>query len=81
CNIINEISDYKSKIVVLNKGLGNEYTGDNSRLKNEIPNLKFTDHKKGIGKLFKYYQENIEKIDKSAIFKDKYPKHCHINKK
>ncbi len=81
CNIINEISNYKSKIVVLNKGLNNEYTGDNSRLKNEISNLKFTNHKEGIEKLFKYYQENIEKIDKSAIFKDKYLKYCHINKK
>lgn len=81
CNIINEISDYKSKITVLNDGLNNEYTADNSRLTNEIPNLKFTDHKEGIGKLFKYYQKNIEKIDKDAIFKDKYLKHCHINKK
>lgn len=81
CNIINEISNYKSKLSVLNNGLNNEYTADNSRLKNEIPNLKFTDHKEGIGKLFKYYQENIEKLDKNAIFKDKYLKHYQINKK
>lgn len=71
-NIINEISDYKSKIIVLKDGLNNEFTADNSRLKKEIPNLKFTDYKKGIGKLFKYYQENIEKIDKNAIIEDKY---------
>lgn len=71
-NIINEISDYESKIIVLKDGLNNEYTADNSRLKKEIPNLKFTDYKKGIRKLFKYYQENIKKIDKNAIIKDKY---------
>ncbi|MEK7658927.1 MAG: NAD-dependent epimerase/dehydratase family protein [Patescibacteria group bacterium] len=59
--IVNEVSDYKSKIIVLNKELNNEYTADNSRLKNEIPQLKFTEYKKGIEKLFKYYKENINK--------------------
>jgi len=74
CNIINEISDYKSKITVLNKGLNNEYTGDNNRLRSEIPNLKFTNYKEGIEKLFKYYKENFDKLDKDAINKDKYLK-------
>jgi len=71
-NIINEISDYKSKITVLKDGLNNEYTADNSRLKKEIPNLKFTDYKEGITKLFQYYQKNINKIDKDAILQDQY---------
>jgi len=74
CNIINEISDYKSKIIVLKRGLNNEYTGDNSRLRDEIPNLKFTIYKQGIGKLFKYCKENFDKIDKDAINKDRYLK-------
>lgn len=73
-NIINEISDYKSKVVVLNKGLNNEYTGDNSRLKNEMPNVKFTNYREGIKKLFRYYKENLDKIDKNAITKDRYLK-------
>jgi len=74
CNIINEISDYKSKITVLKGELNNEFTGDNTRLKNEIPNLKFTDYKKGIEKLFRYYKENLGKIDKDTITKDRYLK-------
>jgi len=63
--IINEISNYKSKVTILKDGLNNEYTGDNSRLKNEIPDLKFTDHKKGIEKLFTYYKENFDEINKN----------------
>lgn len=66
-NIINEISNYKSKVTVLNDGLNNEFTGDNSRLKNEIPNLKFTGYKEGIRKLFRYYQKNIERLGKDIV--------------
>ena len=54
--------------------MNNEYTGDNSRLRDEIPNLKFTIYKQGIGKLFKYCKENFDKIDKDAINKDRYLK-------
>lgn len=72
--IINEISDYKSKIVVLKKGLNKEYTGDNSRLRNEIPQIKFTDYREGIEKLFRHYKENFDKINKNAITKDRYLK-------
>lgn len=74
--IINEISDYKSKIIVLSKGLNNEYTASNKRLKKEIPELQFTEYKKGIEKLFNYYKENIEKIDKNIIIKDQFLKNC-----
>jgi len=63
-NIINEISDYKSKITVLERGLNNEFTGDNTRLKSEIPNIKFTNYKEGIKRLFRYYKENLNKINK-----------------
>jgi len=73
-NIINEISSYKSKIIILNDGLNNEYTADNSRLKSEISDLKFRDYRKGIKKLFNYYHRNIEKLDKDSIIKDKYLK-------
>ena len=79
--IINEISDYKSKITVLKDGLNKEYTGDNSRLKNEIPKLKFTDYKEGIRKLFNYYKENIENLDKDAIVQDNYLKYCQQDNK
>lgn len=65
-NIINEISDYKSKVTILKDGLNNEYTGGNSRLKNEISDLKFTNYKKGIERLFVYFKENFDKINKNT---------------
>ncbi len=53
---INSISPYQSSIKILRKGLNNQYTGDNGRLKEEIKNLHFTSYQEGIRKLFYYYQ-------------------------
>lgn len=55
--IINKISANKTKINVLNSVSGLEYTGDNSRLKQEIPDLKFTELKVGLKKLFRHIKE------------------------
>ena len=51
-NIINKISDFESNIIIKNHNLGNEYTGNNSKLLKEIPNLTFTPYKKGLNILF-----------------------------
>src|SRR3989338_10289551 len=50
--IINEVSDYKSEILIMKKGVNNEYTANNSRLKEEFKNLKLTFHKEAIKKLY-----------------------------
>lgn len=52
--IVNEISDYKSEIIVKNPVMNYEYTGDNSLLMKNIPFFKFTDLKDGIKKLYDY---------------------------
>lgn len=52
--LVNEISDFKSEIIIKTDELGNEYTGDNGVLMSEIPNLKFTSFKNGITKLYNY---------------------------
>lgn len=52
--IINGFSDFKSEITVKNSVLGNEYTGDNSRLRLEIPNFKFTKIENGLKFLYNY---------------------------
>lgn len=59
--IINNVSDFQSKIIVLKEGLNNSYTADNSRLKKEIPNFIFTDYQKAIKKLLTYYQNELRK--------------------
>jgi len=61
CRLINEISDYQSKIIVLRKGLNNEFTANIDRLKKEIPSLKITDYKQGIEKVFNYYKRKYKR--------------------
>jgi len=51
-NIINQISDFKSEIIIKKSGLNNEYTGDNSLLLKEIGDFEFTDYKTGLKKLY-----------------------------
>ena len=38
--------------------MNNEYTGDNSILLSEIPNMKFTDINQGLQKLYDYCCDN-----------------------
>ncbi len=56
-NLVNKISAYKSEITIKNPILGNEYTGDNSRLHEEFPELEFTPMEKGLEKLYNYLKQ------------------------
>ena len=57
-NYVNEISDYKSEIIIKNPVLGNEYTGNNSRLHQEMPELELTPIKSGLNKLYNYLSKD-----------------------
>ena len=70
--IINKVSNYKSKISIANKGFNYQYTAHNERLLKEIENLKFISYEEGILKLYSYYSNMFEKLDRSAIIKDEY---------
>jgi len=52
--IINNISNFKSEIIVKEQGLNNEYTGDNSRMLGHIKDFQFTSYEKGLENLFNY---------------------------
>jgi len=55
-SIAEEIKKIKeTKITVLRKGRANEYTGNVSRLKEELPNFQFVPLKKSLQKLFDWY--------------------------
>lgn len=69
---VNDISDYKSEIKILNHGLNLTYTGDNKRLKEEIGNFKFTPLRKGIEELYNWYKKNLAKLDLVKVRKDPY---------
>lgn len=75
-NIINNIGYYRSKVTIINSGLNNEYTGDNKKILELMPNFKFTTYKQSINELFIYYKQNINNIDYELIVKDEFLKFC-----
>ncbi len=75
-NIINDVSDFKSDIRVLNEGLNDEYTSNNDRILKEISSFNFTSHTKAIIKMREYFRYNLEKLDKEIIINDPYLKKC-----
>ncbi|MFI3300265.1 MAG: NAD-dependent epimerase/dehydratase family protein [Candidatus Gastranaerophilales bacterium] len=62
-NIINDISDFKSEIMIKDESLNFEYTGDNNRLLKEIEGFEFTSYKKGLKKLFDTLKEKYIKLN------------------
>lgn len=58
-------------IRVANSGYGLDYYGDNTRLHSEIPELTFTPMRKAIIKLYNWYRENMNLIDKQKLLKDR----------
>jgi len=55
--IVERISGSKRGIKVVRDGLNREYTADNSRLKSELPDFKFTSLEDGIKKMFEFYSK------------------------
>lgn len=51
--MINSFSDYKSEIIINNKNMNKEYTGDNTKLLNEVKDFKFTPYEEGLKTLYK----------------------------
>lgn len=73
-NIVNESSDFKSEIVLLNDGFNNEYTSNNKRVLKELGNFEFTSHKDAITKMRDYFSYNFSHLDKEIIIHDPYLK-------
>lgn len=69
---INEVSGKNLEIIVKNSGMGPEYSGDNSLLKKEINDLKFTSLDDGIRRLYAWYDTNKKLIDYDKISVDRY---------
>ena len=79
-NIINEISDFKSEIYIKNDGMNYEYTGDNTFLKENFPDFKFTSYRDGIKKLYDYYKSILPTINKEEIINDEFIAFCKTKK-
>lgn len=69
--VVKKISGKNIEINVSKDGFGFDYTADNARLKNEIPQLKFTKLEQAIQSLYNYYERNKNIIDKNLLLTDK----------
>jgi len=76
-SMINDTSDFKSEIAVLNEGLNNEYSSDNSRMLAETGDFTFTKHEDAIINLRRYFSKNMDKLDTETILNDPYIKNCN----
>ena len=56
--LIQELLDTKNKIIVEKQGMGYEYSGDNSRIMQEIGDYQFMDMKRSIAELIDFYKHN-----------------------
>src|SRR5260221_5119415 len=78
CKIVNKIAKIPSEIRVMQNKKNFTYTGSNARIMKTIPQLKFTSYQDGIQKLYSYYKNNIEKLDKKALVHDDYLKQVKV---
>jgi len=69
--LVRESAGQDIDIVIQRPGLGLEYSGDNTRLKDAIGKLSFTPLSVSVKKLFKWYEENLASIDKTKLLVDK----------
>jgi GDP-L-fucose synthase len=68
---VKAISGKDLSIMVAQPGLGQEYTGANSRLRKEIPGIKFTPIDDAIDLLYNWYAQHIHLIDRDRLLFDK----------
>ncbi|MBR2865362.1 MAG: NAD-dependent epimerase/dehydratase family protein [Elusimicrobiaceae bacterium] len=61
----------ENKILVAKDGYGLNYSGDNARLRAEMPQLSFTPFEQAVQELFDYYQSRQTQLDKNLLLKDK----------
>ncbi len=69
--MVTGISHKPIDIVVAQEGLGMEYSGDNTLLRNEIPGLHFTPIEQSVRELYNWYETNINSLDKNSLLYDK----------
>jgi len=68
---IRKISGKDLPIIIKEKELGLEYSGDNSRVKSEINSLKFMEIDKALKELYEWYNQNQGIINKKYLLFDK----------
>ena len=57
-------------VVVANPSLGVEYSGDNARLRGEVPGLALTPVEEAVRRLYRWYEANRHVIDRTKLLVD-----------
>lgn len=70
-SLVRNISGKDLPIMVAEEGMGVEYSGDNSRLRREMPELRFTAIEEAVKELYTWYELNIDRIDPNLLLTDK----------
>jgi len=68
---ISRRSHKRLPVLVANEGSGTEYSADNARLRNELPNVTFTPTEASVDRLFRWYADRVSEIDRSRLESDK----------
>lgn len=66
-HIVNEVADDKREIFVCREGYANEYTANNDRMIQELPDISFTDIKVSVSQLYEWYRKNLQEIDTYSL--------------
>lgn len=69
--VVRTVTGADVPVRVARGGEGSEYTGDNARLKAEMPDLHFTPMKEAVEQLTAWYREHRAEIDRNALLTDK----------
>lgn len=69
--LVRDVSGKDVPIRIACDGMGPEYTGDNSRLKAEVPGLRFTPIREAVSRLYAWYAERQSLIHEEALLMDK----------
>lgn len=67
--LVNSLGERPSSVKVLETGMGQEYSGDNSRLRSEMPRFKSPPLKVKVAELYDWYKHNLDLIDMELIKK------------
>lgn len=70
--IISSVSSFRPRVHFENEGLNHQYTGDNGRLLEALPDFRFLPCEEGIRRLYEHYASRPETLDRDAVVRDDY---------
>ena len=70
-NIVKQMSGKNIEIKVAKEGFGLDYTGNNTLLKKDYPEVEFTNIEQSVLALYNYYESISDTLDKKLLLEDK----------